>query len=133
MYTLSEVVLSLGCLCQNMSCNITFPNSCGVNGVCHYSNYTGRDSCFCFPGFELKDGACRQPPVPMAYSVVASFCWLCFLLILGKLMRLYCWCFQKLYLPASVIGGVTGLVLIQLLGLNTAVSEFVKANFTRGW
>ena len=116
-----------------MSCNASFPDSCGKNGVCQYSNYTGKEICFCLPGFELRNGICTHPLLPVPYSAVASFCWLCFLLIVGKMLRLYCWCFQKLYLPASVIGGVIGLVLLQLLGLNAEVSEFVKANFTRGW
>lgn len=69
----------------------------------------------------------------MAYSAVASFCWLCFLLVLGKFLRLYVWIFQKLYLPASVIGGVIGLIVLQVAHLNKDVSEFIAANFTRGW
>lgn len=69
----------------------------------------------------------------MAYSAVASFCFLCFLLVIGKLLRLYCCIFQKLYLPASVIGGILGLATLQLASLNVNVSTFIKLNFTQGW
>lgn len=95
------------------------------------SNFT---SCFCDTGFVLNDdGFCEEPTTPMAYSAVASFCWLCFLLVLGKLLRLYVWIFQKLYLPASVIGGIVGLIVLQLAHLNKDVSGFIVVNFTRGW
>ena len=43
-------------------------------------------------------------------TVVMSFCGLCLLLILGKLVRTAVPLFQRLYLPASVIGGLIGLL-----------------------
>lgn len=49
-------------------------------------------------------------------TVVMSFCGLCLLLILGKLVRTAVPLFQRLYLPASVIGGLIGLLWINTLG-----------------
>ena len=116
-----------------MSCNTSVPNSCGKGGVC-FESASNFSSCYCAAGFVLNDhGFCEEPKTPMAYSAVASFCWLCFLLVLGKFLRLYVWIFQKLYLPASVIGGVIGLITLQLAQLNQNVSGFIALNFTRGW
>ncbi len=47
---------------------------------------------------------------------VMSFCGLCVLLLMGKLIRTYVPLFQRLYLPASVIGGALGLVIINVCG-----------------
>ncbi|MBS1371385.1 MAG: sodium:glutamate symporter, partial [Lentisphaeria bacterium] len=49
-------------------------------------------------------------------TVVMSFCGLCLLLVLGKLVRTAVPLFQRLYLPASVIGGLLGLLWINTLG-----------------
>ncbi|KAK3696719.1 hypothetical protein QZH41_013078 [Actinostola sp. cb2023] len=115
-----------------MSCNESIANSCGVNGLCSNHSLQG-PSCFCLNGYTLINGACDVTPTPLPYSAVASFCWLCFLLVAGKLLRLYCWIFQKLYLPASVIGGILGLIILQLASLNKDVSSFIRLNFTQGW
>ncbi len=67
-------------------------------------------------------------------TIVTSFCGLCFLLILGKLLRVKLRFLQKLYLPSSVIGGLLGLIILQCLAQlapeswNTGV-----ANWTAGW
>lgn len=53
-------------------------------------------------------------------TVVMSFCGLCLLLVLGKLVRTAVPLFQRLYLPASVIGGLLGLLWINTLGKNMA-------------
>ena len=107
--------------------------SCGIGGVCAETT-ANLSSCFCSAGYMLNDaGLCEVPNTPMAYSAVASFCWLCFLLVLGKFLRLYIWIFQKLYLPASVIGGLIGLIVLQVVRVNEDVSEFITVNFTRGW
>ena len=45
---------------------------------------------------------------------VEVFCLLSLLLLVGKLLRVGIPLLQKLYLPSSVIGGVAGLVVIQL-------------------
>ena len=115
-----------------MTCNTSDINSCGANGICSNHSTTG-PTCFCLNGFVLQDGICAKPLQPLAYSAVASFCFLCFLLIIGKLLRLYCWIFQKLYLPASVIGGILGLITIQLASLDVHVATFIRLNFTQGW
>ena len=49
-------------------------------------------------------------------TVVMSFCGLCLLLVLGKIVRTAIPLFQRLYLPASVIGGLIGLLWINTFG-----------------
>ncbi|NQU40839.1 MAG: sodium:glutamate symporter [Lentisphaerae bacterium] len=49
-------------------------------------------------------------------TVIQSFCLLCLLLALGKFIRVKSRLMQRLYLPASVIAGFIGLLLIQLVG-----------------
>ena len=58
---------------------------------------------------------------------VVSFCCLSLLLIAGKLLRVKVRLFQRLYLPASVIGGVLGLILLQLAGSRAPAAA------TAGW
>lgn len=53
-------------------------------------------------------------------TAVMSFCGLCLLLLLGKFLRIAMPFLQRLYLPASVIGGFVGLVWINTLGKNFA-------------
>ena len=117
---------------DTMTCNTSVTNSCGLGGVC--TGTANASSCFCRVGYVFNDvGLCEELKTPMAYSAVPSFCWLCFLLVLGKFLRLYLWIFQKLYLPASVIGGILGLIMLQVASLNKDVTEFIALNFTRGW
>ena len=49
-------------------------------------------------------------------DIVLAFSALCILLVVGKTLRVTIRLFQKLYLPASVIGGLLGLVLVQTIG-----------------
>lgn len=49
-------------------------------------------------------------------NAVMAFCGICLLLVLGKLLRTFIPILQRLYLPASVIGGLVGLLLINLVG-----------------
>ncbi len=51
-------------------------------------------------------------------TAVMSFCGLCLLLVLGKAVRTAVPLFQRLYLPASVIGGLIGLAWINTFGKN---------------
>jgi len=60
-------------------------------------------------------------------NIVLSFSSLCILLIIGKFLRVKVKLLQKLYLPSSVLGGIIGLILIQIIGTNT-VSDFIH-----GW
>ena len=60
-------------------------------------------------------------------TIVTSFSFLCLLLILGKIIRVKVKFFQNLYLPASIIGGILGLIIIQLFG------KFISAQWTAGW
>lgn len=58
---------------------------------------------------------------------VLSFCGLCLLLLVGKTLRVWIPLFQRLYLPASVLGGIAGLAVLQLCG------NFISPNWTAGW
>ena len=60
-------------------------------------------------------------------NIVLSFCSLCVLLAFGKLLRVKVRLFQKLYLPASVIAGLVGLVCLQVGG------SYLPAGLTAGW
>ncbi|MBN1672775.1 MAG: sodium:glutamate symporter [Kiritimatiellae bacterium] len=60
-------------------------------------------------------------------TIVMSFCGLCVLLAAGKFLRAKVRLFQRLYLPASVIGGLLGLLIIQLVG------KHILAGWTAGW
>jgi ESS family glutamate:Na+ symporter len=79
-------------------------------------------------------------------DIVISFSALCILLVVGKVLRVKVKVFQKLYLPASVIGGLVGLIVIQTLsGLRPdaatggggdfliAWSDFFSSSATGGW
>ena len=60
-------------------------------------------------------------------DIVLAFSALCILLVVGKILRVTIRLFQKLYLPASVIGGLLGLVLVQTIG------GFLPEATTAGW
>lgn len=115
-----------------MACNDSIPYSCGPHGLCANQSSDG-PACYCLNGYTLINGICDVPTTALPYAAVASFCWLSFLLVVGKLLRLYFWIFQKLYLPASVIGGIIGLIVLQLASLDDGVSSFIALNFTQGW
>ena len=46
-------------------------------------------------------------------TAIILFCLLSFFLVIGKILRANITLLQKLYLPSSVIGGLTGLILLQ--------------------
>jgi len=48
-------------------------------------------------------------------TIVFSFTGLCVLLLLGKYIRVKVTLFQKFFIPSSVIGGLLGLLIIQIL------------------
>lgn len=60
-------------------------------------------------------------------EIVQSFCCLCLLLILGKFLRSTIPLLRRLYLPASVIGGLVGLLIL------TFFSQSVPSSCTAGW
>lgn len=60
-------------------------------------------------------------------TAVTSFCGLCLLLILGKILRMRFSMFQRLYLPSSVIGGIAGLILVSCFG------KQIPSNWYAGW
>ncbi len=55
---------------------------------------------------------------------VMSFCGLCLLLLLGKALRTWIPLLQRLFLPASVVGGVLGLIFISSVGKTPGWSEW---------
>ncbi|MCK5149131.1 sodium:glutamate symporter [bacterium] len=59
--------------------------------------------------------------------IVMSFTGLCLLLLLGKWARVKFKFLQRLYLPSSVIGGLLGLIFLQLMG------STLPAAWTAGW
>ena len=60
-------------------------------------------------------------------AIVLSFASLCILLVIGKVLRVKIKVLQRLYLPAAVIGGLIGLIIIQLTG------DVMPAGVTAGW
>ncbi|MCD6115797.1 sodium:glutamate symporter, partial [bacterium] len=60
-------------------------------------------------------------------AIVTSFSFLCLLLVLGKIIRVKVKLFQKLYLPASIIGGILGLIIVQIFGSS------IPSDWTAGW
>lgn len=60
-------------------------------------------------------------------AAVMSFCALCLFLVIGKLLRIGLPILQRLYLPASVIGGIVALVW-----LNTGAKYF-SPSWQQGW
>jgi ESS family glutamate:Na+ symporter len=59
-------------------------------------------------------------------TIVTSFCGLCLLLAIGKFLRVKIKFIQRLYLPSAVIGGIIGLILVQISGSKLD-------NWTVGW
>jgi Na+/glutamate symporter len=51
----------------------------------------------------------------MANAAISSFAYLSLLLLLGKTLRVKIKLIRDLYLPSSVVGGMLGLVINQLL------------------
>ncbi|MDZ7797847.1 MAG: sodium/glutamate symporter [Candidatus Marinimicrobia bacterium] len=60
-------------------------------------------------------------------AVVLSFTSLCILLVLGKVLRVKIPLLQKLYLPAAVIGGLLGLLIIHF------TADHLPQGVTAGW
>ncbi len=60
-------------------------------------------------------------------TIVLSFTTLCLLLLAGKVLRVKVRLLQRLYLPASVIGGLLGLIVLQAFG------AYLPEGATAGW
>jgi glutamate:Na+ symporter, ESS family len=63
--------------------------------------------------------------------IVISFFSICILLLIGKFLRANVKFLQKLYLPSSVIAGLLGLILVQILLRNGG--ENIASATTAGW
>lgn len=66
-------------------------------------------------------------------TAVMSFCGLCLLLVLGKAVRTAVPLLQRLYLPASVIGGLIGLAWINTFGKNFSSDWYACWNAVPGF
>ena len=60
-------------------------------------------------------------------DIVTSFAGLSILLVVGKFLRVKLHFLQKLYIPTSVIGGIIGLIILQLFGSD------IPSGWTAGW
>jgi ESS family glutamate:Na+ symporter len=60
-------------------------------------------------------------------DIVTSFAGLSLLIIIGKFLRVKIKLLQRLYIPTSVIGGILGLLILQIGG------DAVPAGWTAGW
>ena len=60
-------------------------------------------------------------------DIVTSFAGLSLLLVLGKYLRFRISILQKLYIPTSVIAGILGLIIIQVVG------DQIPQGWTAGW
>ncbi len=65
-------------------------------------------------------------------TIVLPFCMICLLLALGKMLRVKVRLFQNLYIPASVLAGILGLILIQVLSLPQVFGDSISM-YTAGW
>jgi ESS family glutamate:Na+ symporter len=60
-------------------------------------------------------------------DIVTSFAGLSLLIVIGKFLRVKIKLLQRLYIPTSVIGGILGLLILQIGG------DAVPAGWTAGW
>lgn len=63
----------------------------------------------------------------IALTIVTSFAGLSLLLVVGKFLRVKIKLLQKLYIPTSVIGGILGLLVLQIFGSS------IPPHWTAGW
>jgi hypothetical protein len=60
-------------------------------------------------------------------DIVTSFAGLSLLIVIGKFLRVKIKLLQRLYIPTPVIGGILGLLILQIAG------DAVPAGWTAGW
>ena len=105
---------------------------CGIGGICDARTHT----CFCAVGYwhdARTWGKSMCVPKPPAGSNVTAFVSLFLLLFLGKMTRMYT-PLQRLYLPSSVIAGVYGLVVVQILSnISADTNAFLRRHIIPGW
>ena len=65
---------------------------------------------------------------------IASFCALCLLLFLGKLTRIHAHCLHFLFLPSCVIGGIYGLLFIQIAeATSPSFYDYLQREWVGNW
>eukprot|EP00730_Choanoeca_flexa_P002000 TRINITY_DN10874_c0_g1_i10.p1 TRINITY_DN10874_c0_g1~~TRINITY_DN10874_c0_g1_i10.p1 ORF type:complete len:308 (+),score=11.13 TRINITY_DN10874_c0_g1_i10:78-1001(+) len=70
---------------------------------------------------------------PTYLIILSSFSFMSLLLWLGHFIRIRVRLLSDLFLPASLIGGLIGLLCVQLLSLSDAAREFLQHEVTAGW
>jgi ESS family glutamate:Na+ symporter len=60
-------------------------------------------------------------------DIAISFGCICLLVVVGKFLRVKVKLLQRLYIPTSVIGGILGLLILQIFG------SYIPAACTAGW
>lgn len=65
--------------------------------------------------------------------IASSFSAACFFMWIGHMIREHLACTRKIYLPASLIGGIIALFAIQLCTLNEDVYDVVEHDWIVGW
>lgn len=71
--------------------------------------------------------------------VCTSFAFASVLLIIGHLIRARVWALRRIFLPASLIGGLIGLIIVQLFlnlpdpDTRTQAHVFVEEQMLNGW
>lgn len=68
-----------------------------------------------------------------AQAAAAAFSFLTIFLVLGHLLRSKFEFLRKLYLPSSLIAGLLGFTVLNLLNMSPAARDFVAAEITVGW
>eukprot|EP00051_Salpingoeca_urceolata_P009822 m.119320 g.119320 ORF g.119320 m.119320 type:complete len:170 (-) comp16464_c0_seq8:1576-2085(-) len=67
-----------------------------------------------------------EDDLPSSLLIVSSFGCVCVLLLVGHLVRTQVRVLRRLFLPASLLGGLVGLAIVQLLSLDDGLKNVVE-------
>eukprot|EP00055_Hartaetosiga_balthica_P016854 m.108533 g.108533 ORF g.108533 m.108533 type:complete len:531 (-) comp9191_c1_seq6:4399-5991(-) len=70
---------------------------------------------------------------PISLSIVGSFSLLCIVLLIGHYIRVKLWWLRMIYIPSSLLGGMVGLLILQLSALHPSTERFVSQEIAGGW
>ena len=109
---------------SNLSSSSSSSLHCGKGGTCDVLS----GECLCHDGFRHSY---RSTCIPEATSttLILSFCGLALLLYMGKMTRIYARCLHFLYLPSCVVGGLYGLVILQIAENYRPAYDYLEANW----
>eukprot|EP00051_Salpingoeca_urceolata_P009821 m.119339 g.119339 ORF g.119339 m.119339 type:complete len:520 (-) comp16464_c0_seq10:40-1599(-) len=74
-----------------------------------------------------------EDDLPSSLLIVSSFGCVCVLLLVGHLVRTQVRVLRRLFLPASLLGGLVGLAIVQLLSLDDGLKNVVETEWIAGW